>query len=88
MALAGFFGRSVHELVRPDAANIELEEYRILRTAVDSNLSESDKVFSAIHQLHEFAVDYCQLEKIAGSRTIPELSAGSSSALQQADGVR
>ncbi len=66
VALAGFFGRSVHELVRPDVANIELEPH--LRAAVDSNLSESDEVFSAIHQLHEFAVDYCQLEKIAGAR--------------------
>lgn len=66
VALAGFFGRSVHELVRPDSPNIELEPH--LRAALDANLSESEGVFSAIHQLHEFAVDYCELEKIVGAR--------------------
>ena len=66
VALAGFFGRSVHELVRPDSPNIELEPH--LRAALDANLGESEEVFSAIHQLHEFAVDYCELEKIVGAR--------------------
>lgn len=53
-------------MVRPDAPNIELEPH--LRAALDRNLCESDEVFSAIHQLHEFAVDYCELEKIVGAR--------------------
>ena len=64
--LAAFFGRSVHELVRPDMPNVELEPH--LRAALDRNLDESDEVFAAIHQLHEFAVDYCELEKIVGAK--------------------
>ena len=64
--LAAFFQRSVHELVRPDLRQIELEPH--LRATLDRNLKESDEVFLAINQLHRFAVDYCELEKIVGAK--------------------
>lgn len=64
--LAAFFGRSVRELVRPDIPHIELEPH--LRASLNRDIDESDEVFSAIHQLHEFAVDYCELEKLVGAK--------------------
>ncbi len=64
--LAAFFGRSVHELVRPNAPTIELEPH--LRAVVDQSGSGSDEVYEAIRQLHQFAVDYRELEQAVGAK--------------------
>ena len=64
--LAAYFGRSVHELVRPSAPAIELEPH--LRAAVDQAGSGGEEVYDAIRQLHQFAVDYRELEQAVGAR--------------------
>ncbi|HRA89452.1 MAG TPA: ImmA/IrrE family metallo-endopeptidase, partial [Planctomycetaceae bacterium] len=66
VSLASYFGRSVHEMVRPEVSNIELEPH--LRAALDHSTAESNDVLAAIRQLHEFAVDYRELERIVGAK--------------------
>jgi Zn-dependent peptidase ImmA (M78 family)/transcriptional regulator with XRE-family HTH domain len=66
--LAAFFGRSVHELVRPSAPMIELEPH--LRAVVDQTRSGGEEVYEAIRKLHQFAVDYRELEQITGARPL------------------
>ena len=64
--LAAYFGRSVHELVRPSAPAIELEPH--LRAVVDQTGSGGEEVYDAIRQLHQFAVDYRELEQVVGAK--------------------
>lgn len=59
--LAAYFGRSVHELVRSSAPAIELEPH--LRAVVDQTGSGGEEAYDAIRQLHQFAVDYRELEQ-------------------------
>lgn len=66
--LAAFFGRSVHELVRQSAPMIELEPH--LRAVVDQTRNGSEEVYEAIRQLHQFAVDYRELEQATGARPL------------------
>ena len=66
--LAAFFGRSVHELVRRSAPTIELEPH--LRAVVDQTGSGGEVVYEAIHQLHQFAVDYRELEEVVGAKPL------------------
>lgn len=66
--LATFFGRSVHELVRPSAPAIELEPH--LRAVVDQTGSGDQEVYAAIRKLHQFAVDYRELEQVVGAKPL------------------
>lgn len=64
--LAQFFGRSVHEIVRPELPQVELEPH--LRAALSGADAEADEIVNAIAELHRFAVDYCELERIVGAQ--------------------
>ena len=64
--LAEFYGRSVHEIVRPGAPNVELAPH--LRAAVDGSRGHADELDAAIDKLQQFADDYRQLERLLGAR--------------------
>jgi Zn-dependent peptidase ImmA (M78 family)/transcriptional regulator with XRE-family HTH domain len=64
--LAAYFSRSVHELVRPGAPTIELEPH--LRAVVDQRGSGGEDVYDAIRKLHQFAIDYRELEQVVGAK--------------------
>ena len=71
--LAAYFGRNVHEIVRPLAQIIELEPH--LRAVVDQTGAGTVEVYEAIRKLHQFAVDYRELEQTVingGFRLLPE----------------
>ncbi len=78
--LAAYFGRSVHELVRPTAPTVELEPH--LRAVIDQSGNGNEEVYEAIRQLHRFAVDYRQLEQVVGAKPLenypPEIRVPSS----------
>ena len=87
--LAAHFGRSVHELVRPSAPAIELEPH--LRAVVDQTGSGGEEVYDAIRQLHQFAVDYRELEQAVGAKPFenypPEIRVPSSRLAEFAEDV-
>jgi len=60
--LASFFGRSVHELVRPGAPIVALEPH--LRAAIDSSRGDASEVREAARVLARFAEDYRELERL------------------------
>lgn len=66
--LAAFYGRSVHEIVRPGAPDVELAPH--LRAAVDESRSDAGELNEAIEQLQRFADDYRQLERLVGARPV------------------
>lgn len=68
VSLAAFFGRSLHELVKPSAPSVELEPH--LRAIVDPSNKSAKELYEAIHQLQKFAVDYRELEEIVGARPL------------------
>jgi len=74
--LAAFYGKSVHELVRPGAPVAELQPH--LRAAVDLSRGGAEDLYAAIAELQEFAIDYRELERLAGTepaeRHPPELT--------------
>jgi Zn-dependent peptidase ImmA (M78 family)/transcriptional regulator with XRE-family HTH domain len=66
--LAGYYGRSLHELVRPGAPAVELEPH--LRAVVTGSRGEREDVIQAIRELQGFAEDYRELERLAGAKPI------------------
>ncbi len=89
VTLAAFFGRTVHELVRPSAPTIELEPH--LRSVVDQTGSGGEEVYQAIRHLHQFAVDYRELERTVGAKPLenypPEIRVPSSKLADFAEDV-
>ena len=87
--LAAYFGRSVHELVRPTAPTIELEPH--LRAVVDQSGGGGEEVYDAIRQLHQFAVDYRELEQAVEAKPLenypPEIRVPSSKLADFAEDV-
>jgi len=64
--LAAFYGRSVHEIVRPGAPEVQLAPH--LRAAVDRSRGGGEELNAAIIELQELADDYRQLERLVGAR--------------------
>ena len=87
--LAAYFGRSVHELVRPTAPTVELEPH--LRGVIDQAGSDSEEVYDAIRQLHQFAVNYRELEQVVGAKPLenypPEIRVPNSKLAEFAEDV-
>lgn len=65
VTLASFYGRSVHELVRPGEPAIALEPH--LRAAVDTSRNDVGQVHQAVTILERFAEDYRELERLTNS---------------------
>jgi len=76
MKLAAYYGRSVHELVRPGVETIALEPH--LRAVVDPASAPPKEMNTAIAELERFAEDYCELERLLDAKPIiarpPEVS--------------
>src|SRR5258707_15593267 len=53
--LASFFGRSLHEIVRPGAPSVPLEPH--LRSAVNRGRSDASELNKAIHEMQRLAED-------------------------------
>lgn len=68
ITLAGLYGRSVHELVRPGAPNVALAPH--LRAAMDAKRGESEEMVTAIDALQRWADDYRELEQLTGAKPI------------------
>lgn len=62
LKLAELYGRSVHELVRPDAPAVELQPH--LRAAINVALEDSGELDAALDELERFAADYRALERL------------------------
>ena len=60
--LAAFYGRSVHELVRPGTPIVALEPH--LRAAIDPSRGHASEVGDAAKVLARFAEDYRELERL------------------------
>jgi transcriptional regulator with XRE-family HTH domain len=63
--LAGFYGRTVHEIVRPTAPAVPLEPH--LRAVVDAPPDTAKELYAAIVELARFAEDYRALELLLES---------------------
>ena len=76
MKLAAFYGRSVHELVRPGVEIAALEPH--LRAVVDPASVPQEEMNAAIAELERFAEDYCELERLLKAKPViaqpPEVS--------------
>ncbi|MCH8243092.1 MAG: ImmA/IrrE family metallo-endopeptidase [Planctomycetes bacterium] len=76
MKLAAFYGRSVHELVRPGVKTVALEPH--LRAVVDPASAPPEEMNTAIAELERFAEDYCELERLLDAKPViarpPEVS--------------
>lgn len=74
--LAAFYGRSVHELVRPGVETVALEPH--LRAVVDPGSASAEEINAAITELERFAEDYRELERLLEAKPIsaypPEVS--------------
>ncbi len=66
--LAAFYGRSVHEIVRPGAPTVALAPH--LRAVVDPSLSGDSELDAAISGLQRFAEDYRELERLLKARPV------------------
>ncbi|HUU85711.1 MAG TPA: XRE family transcriptional regulator [Phycisphaerae bacterium] len=66
--LAAFYGRSLHELVRPGLEPVSLEPH--LRAVVDQNMASADEINVAISGLERFAADYRELERLLNAKPI------------------
>jgi Zn-dependent peptidase ImmA (M78 family)/DNA-binding XRE family transcriptional regulator len=64
--LAAFYGRSVHEVVRPGAPNVALRPH--LRAALDASHEGDGELDAAIAEFQALAEDYCELERLAGAK--------------------
>src|SRR5262245_56723168 len=62
MALAGHFGRTVHELVRPGEPVVALKPH--LRATVDKSPVDRAELLSAVDEMQQFADDYRELEQL------------------------
>lgn len=76
VTLAEFYGRSVHDIVKPHAPVVELQPH--LRAAIDASRVEVDVLDETILLFQRFAEDYCELERIVGAEPVtsypPEVS--------------
>jgi len=68
MKLAEFYGRSLHELVRPAVPRVALEPH--LRAAIEISGSGDVELVNSIHELQKLAEDYCELERLVGARPL------------------
>ena len=66
--LAAFYGRSVHEIVRPGAPDVELAPH--LRAAIDPSRGYAEDLKAAVEELQSFADDYRRLERLVGTRPL------------------
>ncbi len=66
--LAAYYGRSVHELVRPGVETVALEPH--LRAVVDPASAPPEEMYAAIAELERFAEDYRELERILDAKPI------------------
>lgn len=64
--LAAFYGRAVHELVRPGGITADLMPH--FRRGIGKSIGDMDEFTDVILMLQRFADDYAQLEDITGSR--------------------
>jgi Zn-dependent peptidase ImmA (M78 family)/DNA-binding XRE family transcriptional regulator len=62
LKLAELCGRSVHELVRPDAPAVEFRPH--LRASINVSLEDSGELDAALDELERFAADYRALERL------------------------
>ena len=62
LALASYYGRSVHELVRPDEPDIDLQPH--LRAVAQKMKADDGELGMAIEELQRFARDYRRLERL------------------------
>jgi Zn-dependent peptidase ImmA (M78 family)/DNA-binding XRE family transcriptional regulator len=60
--LASFYGRTVHELVRPGEPVADLQPH--LRAVASKSGSENHELNESIVQLQQFAENYCELERL------------------------
>jgi Zn-dependent peptidase ImmA (M78 family)/DNA-binding XRE family transcriptional regulator len=60
--LAGFYGRRLHELVRPGEQSVDLQPH--LRAAVDRQRLGDGELIAAIAELQQFVEDYRELERL------------------------
>ena len=67
--LADFYGRSVHDLVRPGVPCTTLEPH--LRAVVEASKKDRGELDSAITELQLFAEDYCELERLLRAHVHP-----------------
>ena len=68
--LAAYYGRSVHELVRPGVETVALEPH--LRAVVDPDSVPLEEMNAAIAELERFAEDYRELERLLDAKpTVP-----------------
>jgi Zn-dependent peptidase ImmA (M78 family)/transcriptional regulator with XRE-family HTH domain len=61
--LAGYFGRSVHELVRPGEPSVALQPH-LRATAERMKAGDDRQLMEAIDELQRFAEDYRELEEL------------------------
>jgi len=66
--LAAFYGRSVHELVRPGVEAVAFEPH--LRAVIDRASGSADEINTAITELERFAEDYRGLERMLNAKPI------------------
>jgi Zn-dependent peptidase ImmA (M78 family)/DNA-binding XRE family transcriptional regulator len=66
--LAAFYGRSVHEIVRPGVETIALEPH--LRAVVDPASATVKEISTAITELERFAEDYRELERLLDAKPV------------------
>ena len=64
--LAEFYGRSVHELVRPGVPVTTLEPH--LRAVAESSEQNQQELNAAVAELQRLAENYCELEKLLSAR--------------------
>jgi Zn-dependent peptidase ImmA (M78 family)/DNA-binding XRE family transcriptional regulator len=71
--LAGLYGRTLHELLRPGTPTADFEPH--LRAVVDPARCAGPDVDAAITELRRFAEDYCELEHLAGAEPLEQFPA-------------
>ncbi len=66
--LASFYGRSVHEIVRPGVEVVEFAPH--LRAVVQTGSPSADVLDRAIEELQRFAEDYRELERVLDAKPV------------------
>ena len=64
--LVGFYGRSLHEIVRPGEQSTPIEPH--LRAALNPEAGSAVELNQAIGELQRFVEDYRQLEQLTGAK--------------------
>src|SRR5579862_319043 len=68
LKLASFYGRSVHELIRPGAPTVSLEPHR--RTALSAARPDYATLQKAIGEMQRLAEDYAELERLLNNKLV------------------